>query len=256
MIACCRCPSSAEKLNAFASKHSPRIHIATLDLQHQTSIDALASVIAQSHGRVDALFNVAGILGDGTSTPGPERSLANVERAWMEKSMAVNIIGPTMLTNALSPLLRSTGRKSVNMEVTLENGVSDTIGIALPTNRPPTVVVNLSARVGSISDNQLGGWYSYRMSKAALNQATRTLGLELKRQGTWVVALHPGTTNTDLSKPFQRNVREGRLFPVDFTVSGSRRFALRFSRTKALWALVHFLPLSSFCLYFYASYLI
>jgi len=51
-----------------------------------------------------------------------------------------------------------------------------------------------------------------------LNQSTKTLGLELKRQGTWIVALHPGTTDTDLSKPFQRNVREGTLFPVEFKV--------------------------------------
>ena len=136
--------------------------------------------------------------------------------------MAVNVIGPTMLTKALAPLLRSKGRRSVNMKVKSEIGGSDTLDIVLPTGRPPTVVVNLSARVGSISDNQLGGWYTYRISKAALNQSTRTLGLELKRQGTWVVALHPGTTDTDLSKPFQRNVQESRLFPVEFTVSESR----------------------------------
>mmetsp|Transcript_18670 Transcript_18670/g.29303 ORF Transcript_18670/g.29303 Transcript_18670/m.29303 type:complete len:172 (-) Transcript_18670:79-594(-) len=143
----------------------------------------------------------------------------------MEKTMAVNVIGPTMLTKALSPLMRTTGRRSVKMSVISEGSNSDEdknnnnqLDITLPSDRPPTVVVNLSARVGSISDNQLGGWYTYRISKAALNQSTRTLGLELKRQGTWIVALHPGTTDTDLSKPFQRNVREGRLFPVEFTV--------------------------------------
>ena len=123
--------------------------------------------------------------------------------------MAVNVIGPTMLTKALSPLMRTTGRRSVKM---------NDLDIPLPADRPPTVVINISARVGSISDNQLGGWYSYRISKSALNQATRTLGLELRRQGTWIVALHPGTTNTGLSAPFQKNVKEGRLFPVEFTV--------------------------------------
>lgn len=158
---------------------------------------------------------MAGILGDGKSTSGPERSIANIERDWMEKTLAVNVIGPTMLCKALSPLMRTTGRKSVKMNV---NGGNEPIDIPLPTGRPPTIIANLSARVGSISDNQMGGWYTYRLSKAALNQATRTMGLELKRQGTWIVALHPGTTNTDLSKPFQRNVKEGRLFPVEFTV--------------------------------------
>jgi NAD(P)-dependent dehydrogenase (short-subunit alcohol dehydrogenase family) len=61
------------------------------------------------------------------------------------------------------------------------------------------------------------------MSKAALNQATRTMAHELKRQSIWCIALHPGTTDTDLSKPFQKNVAEGRLFPVDFTVESLLR---------------------------------
>jgi NAD(P)-dependent dehydrogenase (short-subunit alcohol dehydrogenase family) len=57
------------------------------------------------------------------------------------------------------------------------------------------------------------------MSKAALTQATRTMAHELKRQGTYAVAVHPGTTDTGLSKPFQRNVKPEKLFPVDFTVN-------------------------------------
>lgn len=192
-------------------------------MEDQSSIDSLASTVAREHGRVDALFNVAGILGDGgRTTPGPERSIANVERGWMEKTMAVNVIGPTMLTKALSPLMRTSGRKSVKVDVITNDGdeETETLTIALPSDRPPTIVANLSARVGSSSDNQLGGWITYRTSKAALNQATRTMGHELRRQGTWICALHPGTTDTDLSAPFQRNVREGRLFPVEFTVSG------------------------------------
>ena len=79
--------------------------------------------------------------------------------------------------------------------------------------------MNLSARVGSISDNRLGGWYSYRMSKSALNQATRTLSIELKRQGTRVHALHPGTCETGLSQPFQRNVKPEKLFSKEYAVS-------------------------------------
>lgn len=217
IIACCRTPSAANELNKLASEYPDRVQVLPLDVEDQSSIDDLASNIAHNYQRVDALFNVAGILGDGgKTTPGPERSLANIEREWMEKTMAVNVIGPTMLTKALSPLMRTTGRRSVKM--TVEGSNNKPLEIALPADRPPSVIANLSARVGSISDNRLGGWYSYRMSKAALNQATKTLGLELKRQGTWIVALHPGTTNTDLSKPFQGNVKEGRLFPVDFTV--------------------------------------
>ena len=72
----------------------------------------------------------------------------------------------------------------------------------------------VSARVGSIADNRLGGWYAYRASKAALNQCVRTLAVEQGRgrKGSVCVALHPGTVDTGLSKPFQRNVPDGKLF--------------------------------------------
>ena len=84
--------------------------------------------------------------------------------------------------------------------------------------RPPSVVASVSARVGSISDNGTGGWYSYRMSKAALNMATVNIALELKRSSVWCIALHPGTTDTDLSKPFQKNIKPEKLFTTEFSV--------------------------------------
>lgn len=176
------------------------MHVVQLDLEDQDSIEGVSSYIRENFNRVDVLLNVAGILGDAKSTPGPERSIAKLDREWVEKTMAINVIGPVMLCKELSPLMKTKkgGKKGEE--------------------RPVSVIASLSARVGSISDNELGGWYSYRFSKAALNQATRTMAHELKRQGTWTVALHPGTTDTDLSKPFQGNVQEGRLFPVDFTV--------------------------------------
>ena len=70
----------------------------------------------------------------------------------------------------------------------------------------PSVVANMSARVGSIGDNQLGGWYSYRASKTALNQLTKTMAIECSRRKTNVacILLHPGTVDTDLSAPFQK----------------------------------------------------
>eukprot|EP00951_Prasinocladus_malaysianus_P047051 scaffold648685_cov43-Prasinocladus_malaysianus.AAC.1 len=78
-----------------------------------------------------------------------------------------------------------------------ENGATDTT---------PAVIANLSARVGSIGDNRLGGWYSYRGSKSALNQMTRTLSIETgrRKQKVACLLLHPGTTQTDLSGPFQK----------------------------------------------------
>jgi NAD(P)-dependent dehydrogenase (short-subunit alcohol dehydrogenase family) len=75
--------------------------------------------------------------------------------------------------------------------------------------------------VGSINDNRLGGWYAYRASKAAQNMITRNLSIELPRRhrGVLVIALHPGTVATDLSKPFQGNVPEGRLFEREQAVA-------------------------------------
>lgn len=212
IVACCRSPEESTQLNDIASQHPGRVHIISLDVERQPSIDQAAETIAKTYKRVDVLFNVAGILGDGgVTTPGPERSVSKIERSWMEKSMAVNFVGPVMLSKALSPMMRTKtgGKRKITVGET---------SVELANHpRAPTVIANLSARVGSISDNQMGGWYSYRASKAALNQATRTMAHELKRQGTFTVALHPGTTDTGLSKPFQKNVQEGRLFPVEFT---------------------------------------
>ncbi|KZX85526.1 hypothetical protein A3715_17085 [Oleiphilus sp. HI0009] len=82
-----------------------------------------------------------------------------------------------------------------------------------------TRVLVLSARVGSIGDNRLGGWYSYRSSKAALNMMLKTASTEYARRypNVKLIAYHPGTTDTGLSKPFQANVPEGKLFSQDYS---------------------------------------
>lgn len=83
------------------------------------------------------------------------------------------------------------------------------------------VLATISARVGSIEDNRLGGWYSYRISKAALNMALKTLSIEWKHSHPkgCVLALHPGTNDTDLSKPFQTHVAPEILFEPSYTAS-------------------------------------
>jgi len=125
----------------------------------------------------------------------PERKLDQIDRDWMMRSMAINAIGPMLVAKSFAPLMN--GKRN---------------------SRGETLMCNLSARVGSIGDNGLGGWTSYRMSKAALNMGTKNLSIELKRQHTLVVSMHPGTCDTDLSKPFQRNVAPGKLFSKDFAV--------------------------------------
>ena len=116
------------------------------------------------------LINVAGILGDGINTSGPERSLSKVERNWLNETLNVNLIGHIMVTKSLYPLLRSTNKENMSK------------------------IVTLSARVGSIGDNYLGGWYSYRMSKAAINMFTKTLSIESKKDNCICISIHPGTT--------------------------------------------------------------
>ncbi len=108
----------------------------------------------------------------------------------MRRSFEINTIGPALIAKHVLPLL--------------------------PRDRRAVFAV-LSARVGSISDNRLGGWYSYRASKAALNQIIRCLAIELapKRPQAICVGLHPGTVDTALSKPFQGNVADTRLFTTD-----------------------------------------
>ncbi|XP_030480973.1 uncharacterized protein LOC115697938 isoform X2 [Cannabis sativa] len=93
------------------------------------------------------------------------------------------------------------------------------IGGGSGTERDVAVIANLSARVGSIGDNHLGGWHSYRASKTALNQLTKTISVELARKKDPIacILLHPGTVDTDLSRPFQRNVAKDKLFTKEFS---------------------------------------
>lgn len=118
---------------------------------------------------------------------GPEKSWRALDAGNLERVLRINSVGPALVARHFVPLLPRKERFHLAF---------------------------LSARVGSISDNRLGGWYAYRMSKAALNQIVRTLSIELARtheKGT-VVALHPGTVDTGLSEPFQGNVPEEKLF--------------------------------------------
>jgi NAD(P)-dependent dehydrogenase (short-subunit alcohol dehydrogenase family) len=128
---------------------------------------------------VHRLIVCTGILHGGATDPGlrPEKSLRQLRLANLQRCMAVNAWAPLMALEAFSPLLRHTDG---------------------------AVAAALSAMVGSIGDNRLGGWYSYRMSKAALNMGLRSAAIELGRQrhAPIVVAVHPGTTLSALSAPF------------------------------------------------------
>jgi NAD(P)-dependent dehydrogenase (short-subunit alcohol dehydrogenase family) len=158
-----------------------------LDITDETSISASADWLKlQCETQPLRLVIVAtGFLHE--SSGGPERSLAQLDAAYLQRVMAVNAIGPALLLKHFAPLLPREG------EVKL---------------------IFISAKIGSIGDNALGGWYGYRASKAALNQIVKTASIELVRRNKQIccVALHPGTVATSLSEPFSKNglnVRHG-----------------------------------------------
>lgn len=140
--------------------------------------DQAEAAISATHGPFDLIFDATGALViDGH---GPEKQLKAIDAEAMAKQFAANAIGPALILKHYERLFRPTGR---------------------------TVFATLSARVGSIGDNRLGGWISYRASKAALNQIVRTASIEIarKRPEAIVVALHPGTVATSLSARFAGN---------------------------------------------------
>ena len=147
-----------------------------LDLTDEARIASAAARVQAEHGAVDIVIVATGLLH--TETISPEKTWSRLDAAVMAQVFAVNTIGPALVAKHFLPLLAK-GRKSV--------------------------FAALSARVGSIGDNRLGGWVSYRASKAALNQVIRTFSIELRRKNpdAIIIGLHPGTVDTGLSQPFQ-----------------------------------------------------
>ncbi len=187
VVATCRQPDQAEALQALAAGSGGRVRVIALELTDEASISAAAERSAEFIDELQLILNVGGFL----HRPGqmPERRLAEVESANLIASFAVNAAGPLLVAKHFQRFLPRTGR---------------------------AVFASLSARVGSIGDNRLGGWYAYRGAKAAQNMFTRCLSVELVRRhrGLICVALHPGTVDTELSRPFQARVAEEKLFSV------------------------------------------
>ena len=159
-----------------------------IDLSSDDSIAAAAAALA-AEAPFDVILVASGILhGPGVA---PEKTYRQLDGPALEQVFRINAIGPALVARHFLPLLRPAGR---------------------------AVFAALSARVGSIGDNRLGGWFGYRASKAALNQIVKTLSIELARTrpDTIVVALHPGTVATPLSAPFRRGLPDVQLLtPAD-----------------------------------------
>ncbi len=148
--------------------------VPAIDLLDEATLET-AVVHAAGLGEIRLVIDATGFLHDNTQTP--EKSWRQLDADWLARSFAFNAIGPALIMKHVLPRLPRSGK---------------------------AVFATLSAKVGSIGDNRLGGWYAYRASKAALNQLVRTASIELARRapGAICVALHPGTVATSLSSPF------------------------------------------------------
>ncbi len=181
-IAACRRRGSTEAVGKSRPFH--------VDLEDEATITAAATAIGDALGDLDLVIVATGML-HGADGLQPEKTWRALDAERLAQIYRVNAIGPALVAKHFLPLL-ARDRKSV--------------------------LAALAARVGSIGDNELGGWHAYRASKAALNMLIKNFSIELQRRNpsALVVGLHPGTVNTSLSKPFQGHVPEGKLFTAAY----------------------------------------
>ncbi len=176
----CRLPDKAARLRAVAGEVPGQVVIHRLDVTDDLQVRALARSLEGEP--LDLLLNNAGVYG-------PREGFGEQSYEVWAKVMAVNVLGPMRMVESFVDLLAASERR---------------------------LIVNMSSRLGSITDNAGGGSYPYRSSKAALNMLTRNLAADLAEQGISVVALHPGWVQTDMG---------GKAAPlsVEESVSGLRR---------------------------------
>lgn len=188
VFATCRNPGKATRLADLAVSDR-RLTVLAADVTDENSLCAAASRVDEMAGRLDLLINCSGLLHEAPDV-WPERQLADVDPESLARAFRVNALGPLLVFKSFESLLKRSASARV---------------------------ATLSARVGSIGDNRLGGWYAYRCSKAALNQLIRTTAIQWARlpRPVMCVALHPGTVKTELSAPFTGDSYGGRVFESD-----------------------------------------
>lgn len=185
------------RIQVFATYHrsvpdfeADNLYWLQMDVSDESSIKQAADDIKQQSTHLNWVINCVGLLH--TESAQPEKALRQVETGFFLQNMQINALAGLLIAKHIRPLLAKAERSADK----------------------PAIFATISARVGSISDNQLGGWYSYRMSKAALNMGMKNLSIEWVRslKDVCIVVMQPGTVNTQLSAPFQGNVADGQLF--------------------------------------------
>jgi NAD(P)-dependent dehydrogenase (short-subunit alcohol dehydrogenase family) len=158
-----------------------------VNLLDESSIAAAAASLTAALPSISLVLVATGLLHSNQN--GPEKSLRELDPDWMIENLRINAVGPALVAKHFLPIMAKQG---------------------------PICFAALSARVGSISDNRLGGWHSYRASKSALNMLIRNIAIEWQRKNpqSVVVGLHPGTVETALSAPFKGNPAHERFSPA------------------------------------------
>lgn len=174
-------------LSRTASETGPAASFGSIDIAEEDGVAAAANRLKE-FGPFDLVFLATGLLHDGSVRP--EKTVRELSQTSLATYFAINATGPALVAKHFVPLMPKRDR---------------------------SVFAALSARVGSIGDNRLGGWYGYRASKAALNMLVKTLAIERGRANPQAicVALHPGTVDTRLSLPFQKGVPPEQLFRAE-----------------------------------------
>jgi len=185
VFASSRDPDQSKGLQNLARNFPRRLHLLLLDVVSESSLAGAVARVGAVTDTLHLIVNAQGLLH--SQTVAPERRLEHASAEALHQYFAVNASGPLLVAKHFLPLM---------------------------SHKERAVIANISARVGSIGDNRLGGWYGYRASKAAQNMMTKTMAIELKRRAPNVicVGLHPGTVDTPLSLPFQRSVPKEKLF--------------------------------------------
>ncbi|MEM6596682.1 MAG: SDR family NAD(P)-dependent oxidoreductase [Cyanobacteria bacterium P01_C01_bin.69] len=187
-----RSQETAAQLFALAEQYAERLHCIPMDITDESQIETGILQIRAIAPNLHFVINCVGLLHNEQQQP--EKALRQLNTENLLNYFQINSIGPALIAKHVMPLLR---------------------------HKEPSLLATISAKIGSIGDNRIGGWYGYRASKAALNMFLKTASIEYRRRSpnTTIVMLHPGTTDTGLSKPFQRGVPPEKLFSTEKTVS-------------------------------------
>jgi NAD(P)-dependent dehydrogenase (short-subunit alcohol dehydrogenase family) len=192
------------ELFSLETTHHQALHCLAVDVTKEDQIVKLSDYIQQAESKLHLVINCVGILHEGTLQP--EKSLRHINLENLVYYFQVNSIASVLIAKHFLPLFCHSNK---------------------------SILAFISAKIGSIHDNHLGGWYGYRASKAALNMFMRTIAIEYSRKcpQTIVVSLHPGTTDTDLSKSFQKNISPHQLFSIEKTLVVLFKLSLDLNKT-------------------------